>query len=317
MVPAKPTFSIVIPVYRESAHLPTVVAKIAEAASAVDEKFELILIDDGSPDDTWNVIKNLSERYSTLRAIQLSRNFGKESALCAGLEMARGCAVIVMDGDLQHPPDLIPQMVRLWRESGADVVEAVKEDRGEETLKGKMGAVLFYSILNRLSGYNLKGASDYKLMDRKVIDAWLSMPERSLFFRGMSAWLGFRRVQVSFQVPERVGGESGWSIFRLVRLAITAVTAFSSLPLHFVTFSGGIFFFFSVILGLQTLWRKAVGEAVSGFTTVIFLLLIIGSLLMISLGIIGEYLARIYDEVKGRPRYIISQRIDGTLDSVK
>ncbi|RAM48614.1 MAG: glycosyltransferase [Hapalosiphonaceae cyanobacterium JJU2] len=308
----QPTVTVVVPVYREGNHLTVVIKAIIAALETATSKefYEIVLIDDGSPDNTWEVIREISQDYSMLRAVRLSRNFGKECALCAGLEIAKGKAVIIMDGDLQHPPELIPEMLRLWHKSDADIVEAIKISRGQESLISKKGAQLFYAILNKLSGYNLRGASDYKLLDRKVVDAWLKMGERNLFFRGMTAWLGFRRVQIPFEVPPRIGGKSGWSIFKLIKLAITGLTAFSSLPLHLITFSGCVFLIFAVVLGLQTLFFKLIGRAVDGFTTVILLQLIIGSLLMISLGIIGLYLARIYEEVKGRPRYIISEIIN-------
>ncbi len=306
------TISVVIPVYKEGNHLSTVIKEIYKQLEKTKESYEIILVDDGSPDNTWNIILELSTYYYRLRALRLSRNFGKESAVSAGLETATGEGIVVMDGDLQHPPSLLPEMVRLWRESHADVVEAVKDNRGEEPFKNKIGSKIFYTILNKLSGYDLQGASDYKLMDRRVVDAYLEMGERNLFFRGMIAWLGFKRVQLPFVVPDRVGGESGWSTLRLIRLAMTAVTAFSSLSLHFITFFGVIFSLFSLILGGYALLLKFTGKAVSGFTTVIILLLIIGSLLMISLGIIGEYIARIYKEVKRRPRYVVAQTIDKT-----
>ncbi|TFI55835.1 glycosyltransferase [Mastigocladus laminosus UU774] len=308
----QPTVTVVVPVYREGNHLTVVIRAIIAALETATSKefYEIVLIDDGSPDNTWEVIREISQNYSILRAVRLSRNFGKECALCAGLEIAKGKAVIIMDGDLQHPPELIPQMLHLWHKSDADIVEAIKISRGQESLISNKGAQLFYAILNKLSGYNLTGASDYKLLDRKVVDAWLKMGERNLFFRGMTAWLGFRRVQIPFEVPPRIGGKSGWSIFKLIKLAITGLTAFSSLPLHLITFSGCVFMIFAVVLGLQTLFFKLIGRAVDGFTTVILLQLMIGSLLMISLGIIGLYLARIYEEVKGRPRYIISEKIN-------
>ncbi|MBI5640988.1 MAG: glycosyltransferase family 2 protein [Nitrospirae bacterium] len=305
-----PLISVVMPVYREGSSLRSVLDVLVEVLLSLKESFEVILVDDGSPDDTWVVIEQASMQYPVIRAVRLSRNFGKESAICAGLEMASGKAVIVMDGDLQHPPQLIPEMVRLWRESKADVVEAVKDDRGQESFVNRIGAGLFYSVFSRLSGYDLDRASDYKLIDRRVVDAWLTMGERNLFFRGMISWLGFRHLKIPFTVPERAGGQSGWSLFRLIKLAVTAVTSFSSLPLHLITLSGGVFLFFGMILGLQTLFNKLTGKAVSGFATVILLLLIIGSLLMISLGIIGEYIARIYEEVKRRPRYLISEKLE-------
>jgi glycosyltransferase involved in cell wall biosynthesis len=305
-----PKLSIVIPLYQEGASLENTMSRIQMILTSLNETFEFVLVDDGSPDGTWIKIECLSRQFPMIRAIRLSRNFGKESALAAGIEMAKGDAVIVMDGDLQHPPELIPEMVRIWRESHVDVVEAIKDHRSTEPLTNRIGAMIFYAILKNLSAYDLKGATDYKLMDRRVIDAWLKLGEHSLFFRGMVAWLGFRHVQIPFMVQDRVEGQSHWSVFQLIRLAVTAVTAFSSFPLHFITLAGMGFLVFAVILGSQTLFYKLVGEAVSGFATVILLLLIIGGALMIGLGVIGEYISRIYDEVKGRPRYIIAERID-------
>jgi glycosyltransferase involved in cell wall biosynthesis len=269
----------------------------------------LIVIDDGSPDETWKIISEEAEASSTLHGLRLSRNFGKELALCAGLERARGDVVIVMDGDGQHPPELLPEMVRLWETTGADVVEAVKTKRGPESLTERLGALLFYVVLNKLAGVNLKGVSDFKLMNRRAVDAWLQMEERNVFFRGMTAWLGFARVQIPFEVPRSAAGETGWSFPKRLKLALTGISAFSWLPLQFVTLLGLLFFVFSVLFGIYTLVLQLAGRSVSGFATVILLLLIIGSLLMLSLGIIGEYLARIYEEVKRRPRYVIASSI--------
>jgi len=174
-------------------------------------------------------------------------------------------------------------------------------------LSNKLGAQLFYFILNKLSGFHFKGASDFKLMNRKAVDAWLRMHERNVFFRGMTVWMGFNTVQIPFEVVPRSAGRSTWSILKRLKLALIGITAFSSFPLHIVTFAGVVFLGISV---LQTLYLKLAGRAVSGFATVILLELIIGSLLMISLGVIGEYLARIYEEVKGRPRYLIEESIE-------
>ncbi|HEX7044421.1 MAG TPA: glycosyltransferase family 2 protein [Burkholderiales bacterium] len=307
---SRPCLSVVVPLYREGRQVRQTVAVLAEVLRALDASFELILIDDGSPDDTWAAITEAAGRYDFIRAVRLSRNFGKEASVCAGLEMARGDAVVVMDGDLQHPPALIPEMLRLWRQGDADVIDAVKQDRGKETAFSRISASLFYRSFNALAGQDLKGASDYKLLDRRVVDAWLQMKERSVFFRGMSAWLGFRRKQVYFTVPERQNGASGWSTLKLIRLALTAVTAFSTAPLHLVSAAGAVFAVFALALGAQALYLKLTGAAVTGFTTVILLLLIIGCVLMFALGIIGEYLARIYEEVKARPRYVVAESIE-------
>lgn len=301
--------SVVIPLYREGQHLAETLKETLASLGTLDMDYELILVDDGSPDDTWQVIADQSRRYLGVKGIRLSRNFGKEAALAAGLEQATGDAIVVMDGDLQHPPTLIPAMVKHWKE-GAEVVEAVKQHRGTESHYSKLRAQLFYAIFTRLAGYDLRGASDFKLMDRRVLDAWRGMGERNLFFRGMNAWLGFRRVQLPFNVPARAGGESSWSVLQLVRLAMTAVTSFSSAPLQLITLTGAGFAVFALVLGAQTLYQKVVGHAVDGFTTVILLLLVIGGAVMLGLGIIGTYIARIYEEVKGRPRYIVAERVN-------
>src|SRR6266704_2487584 len=308
--PTAPLVSVVIPLYNEGSHVSALLSDLKTALEETGCQFDVILVDDGSRDDTWERIKAEARTLSNLRAVRLSRNFGKELALCAALERAQGNAVVVMDGDGQHPPSFLPLLADKWMTSGADIVEAVKRKRGRESLASKFGALTFYVILNKLSGFELKGASDFKLIDRRVLDTWLAMRERNVFFRGMTAWMGFRTIQIPFEVAARRGGKSGWSYFKRWKLALIGITTFSSLPLHLVTFAGVIFFIFAVGLGIQTLYLKLAGRAFTGFATVILLELIIGSLLMISLGIIGEYLARIYEEVKGRPRYIVSESID-------
>jgi glycosyltransferase involved in cell wall biosynthesis len=301
--------SLVIPVFNEEDILVNAVETIIAELNRIDslKSFELIIVDDGSQDSTWDLLtRQLCPRHSEIHALKLSRNFGKESALCAGLEVADARAVVVIDADLQHPPSLIREMYETWLTGSVDIVEAVKRSRGDEPFLSKVAANSFYLLFSRLSGVNLKNASDFKLMDRRVIDAWKALPERNLFFRGMSAWVGFTRKQIEFDVAERADSVSKWSTVGLFRLALTSIAAYSSAPLHLITAAGLIFIVFSIFLGLSTLYQYSTGIAVSGFTTVILLLLIIGGALMVSLGIIGEYLARIYDEVKARPRYLIS-----------
>ena len=302
--------SLVIPLFGEEQKLEFVLDTIQTEIKKCKCDYELILVDDGSVDNTWAVIQNEAKGNEMIKALRLSRNFGKEAAICAGLEAAKGDAAILIDGDLQHPPSLIPEMVDLWHDGKGDIIEAVKKMRGKETVVKRIGALIFYYLFNKLSGSELGKSTDYKLLDRHVIDAWLKLGERNLFFRGMTAWLGFKHVQIEFVVNKRFNGDSKWSFFKLIRLAVTALTAFSSLPLHLVTILGFFFLIFAILLGLNTLSQKIAGIAVSGFTTVILLQLIIGSLLMICLGIIGEYIARVYQEIKGRPRYLIKERIE-------
>ncbi len=310
--PSSNLISVVVPVFQEAEALRTFLASVRHALGQAAISYEVVLVDDGSSDNTWPIIAEEAKASSSVRGFRLSRNFGKEAALCAGLEEARGAAVLVMDGDGQHPASLLPEMIRMWQTTGADIVQAVKRSRGRESFSNKASALLFYIVLEKFSGFHLKGASDFKLMSRKAVNSWLRMGERNVFFRGMTAWMGFTTVQIPFEVVDRARGQSTWSYLKRLKLAVTGITAFSSVPLQLVTFAGGLFLVFSVILGAQTIYLKLSGQAVSGFATVILLELIIGSCLMISLGIIGEYLARIYREVKRRPRYLITESTDTT-----
>ena len=299
--------SIVIPVYQEESHISSSIRVIEQVIITNEINYVFNLVDDGSKDGTWREIRIMAENNPRIISIRLSRNFGKESALCAGLEYAEGDMVLVMDSDLQHPPELIPEMVKAWREEGFDVVEGVKSSRGKENPIYRLCAKFFYYIIYKTSDINLGKASDYKLMDRRAVDAWKEMQERAIFFRGMSAWIGFDRKQLQFDVAERVNGKTKWSFVRLVRLAVNAITSYTSVPLHCITLLGIIMFFGAIALGIQTLYMKFFGRATSGFTTVILLQLIIGSSIMVSLGMIGIYLTKIYKEVKGRPRYLVSK----------
>lgn len=305
-----PNLSIVIPAFNEADTLMECLGDILEHVNSVRLPYEILIVDDGSIDTTWDVVSFFAQNYQEVRGIKLSRNFGKEAAITAGLETATGDAVIVMDADMQHPPKLIPEMVKVWKEGNADIVEAVKRDRGKEPFFSEARAGFFYWLMKKFTGLDLKNASDFKLLSRKVIEAHNRLPESSRFFRGIVFWLGFRRIQIPFSVGERVTGRSKWSSRHLFSLAIDASTSFSSTPLHFITIMGIITFMISLIMGIQTLYRKFSGTAVSGFTTVILLLLFIGSTLMFSLGIIGIYISRIFEEVKKRPKTIIDKTLN-------
>src|SRR4029077_4709768 len=306
--------SVLIPVHNESDQVAQNLSLIHAEASKTGLPTEMIVVDDGSTDNTWHVLETVVEQLPALKAIRFSRNFGKESAIRAGLTYSRGRACIVIDSDLQHPPELIPEMVRLWRDEHWDIVEGIKRTRGTEPLINKIGARFFYRTLSRLSGYDLYGSSDFKLLDRRVIDAWLDMRERNTFFRAMVSWLGYRRKQITFSVPRRRLTRSRWSFFSLFRLAVIAITAFSSLPLQAVTILGGLFLFCAILFSGYALAMYFAGLAFPGFTTVIILELLIGGVLMISLGIIGTYIAQIYQEVKYRPRYVVAETVSSRSD---
>ena len=236
----------------------------------------------------------------------------KKQGFFAGLSLALGDAVVVMDCDLQHPPQVILEMWKLWQE-GYEVVEGIKTSRGKESIAHKMSAGLFYKIMSKLIKMDMNASSDYKLLDRKVVDVLLELPEKNTFFRALTFWAGFRTITVEYEVQERMYGQSKWSVISLMKYAITNATSFSTLPLQLVTVMGMVSILFSIILAVQTMFKYLTGNAVEGFTTVILLVLIIGGFIMLSLGIIGHYIARIYEEVKGRPRYIISKVTDNVM----
>ncbi len=296
--------SIVLPAYNEEQNISNTAAVLSKLLEENGIEYELVFISDGSRDGTFAEIQKEAAANACVKGAEFSRNFGKEAAIFAGLEMAQGDAVIVMDCDLQHPPSVIPEMWRLWQE-GAEVVEGIKRSRGKESFGYKLSAGLFYKIMSRLIKLDMNASSDFKLLDRRVVEVLLLLPERNTFFRALSFWTGFRTVPVYYEVQERQFGESKWSFWSLMKYAVTNVTSFSTLPLQMVTVMGVISILFSIVLFIQTLAKFLSGTAVEGFTTVILLILIIGGFLMLSLGIIGHYLARIYEEVKGRPRYII------------
>jgi polyisoprenyl-phosphate glycosyltransferase len=301
------SISIVSPVFNEAQGLPLFIDRVEEALHDTGLEYEIVLVDDGSQDGSWEVIAELSMKDPHVRGVELSRNFGKEAALMAGLAETHGDAVLVMDADLQHPPRVIPDMVRAWR-AGADIVEAVKRTRTGQSRAAQFASRMFNSVFRRLTRVDLTNATDFRLLGREVVDTVIAMPERAVFFRGMSTWVGFSRAQVEFDVDARVTGESRWGVRALARLAINAVTSFTAAPLHLVTLAGVAFTLFSIVVGVQTLVRWLMGDAIQGFTTVILLLLIQGSFVLLGLGIMGEYLARIHEEVKARPRYVVSRR---------
>ncbi len=299
--------SVIIPAYNEQDMVSQTFHTVKEILDGANIPFELIFVDDGSKDMTYMNITELSKSCSEIRGISFSRNFGKESAIFAGLENATGACCVIMDCDLQHPPATIVEMYHLW-EQGYEVVEGVKASRGKETAFHKLCANGFYGIISKVTGIDMANASDFKLLDRRAIDALLIMPERAPFFRALSSWIGFKTTSVSFEVQERTVGTSKWSMWSLTKYAIRNITSFSGAPMQFVTLMGWIMLVFSMIFAAHSLYRYFTGTALEGFTTVILLQLIIGSVLMISLGIIGHYISRIYDEIKGRPRYIINKR---------
>ena len=298
--------SVILPAYNEKDMIPVAAETLAGILDKEGIAFELLFVNDGSTDGTWDAICRAREKDPRVCGICFSRNFGKEAAMFAGLEKARGDCCVVLDCDLQHPPEKIVEMYRLW-EQGYEVVEGIKEDRGQETGLHRFAANSFYGLISRATGMDMASSSDFKLLDRKVVDTLNAMPERNVFFRALSFWVGFRRAEVKYDVRERTAGESKWSTRALIKYAVTNIGSFSSAPLHLITVIGVIALIVAIVFSVVSLVQKLMGVALGGFTTVIILLLLFGSLIMISLGIIGYYIARIYEEVKGRPRYVIEE----------
>jgi glycosyltransferase involved in cell wall biosynthesis len=300
--------SIVIPAYNEEAGIERTVKEIRAILQQCEVDHEIIVVDDGSRDGTYEKVRRMSEEGGNIRGIRFSRNFGKEAAILAGLQASTGEAMITIDADLQHPPQLIPAMIGKWRK-GAKVVHAVKRDRSGDGSLLRIRASVFNRILSRFSGIEMQNASDFKLLDREAVDIVVfQMKEKRRFYRGLAQWVGFEQESLPFDVPARGAGQGKWSLRSLAELAITAIVSFSSAPLRIVTILGLFTLFFAFVVSVETLLSVYRGKAVSGFATIEITILLIGSFIMISLGIVGEYLAKIYEETKARPSYIMSSR---------
>ncbi len=297
--------SVVVPAYNEQQGIAQAVQTISLVLGGTGMDWEIIVVDDGSRDNTYLAALELCKAEPRIRVMALSRNFGKESAMLAGLEHAGGDAVIIIDADLQHPPDLIPQMLEKWRQ-GADIVHAVKRNRNGDSLPKRSMVYLMNKMISELGGIDVENASDFKLLDREVVDIIVRrLPERQRFLRGLTSWIGFSESYLYFDVEERQAGESKWSFFSLLKLSVTALTSFTTLPLQIVTLLGVLTMILGFFVAADALFSFFNGQAVSGFATTIICLLLIGSFIMISLGVIGAYIARIYEEVKGRPAYLV------------
>lgn len=303
----KQMLSVIIPSYNEDAMIEKTAAVISGLLAENNIDCEIIFVDDGSKDNTWKLIQDTASNNPLVHGIHFSRNFGKESAIVAGLTEAKGDAAVVIDCDLQHPPETIPEMYRLWEE-GYEVIEGQKRSRGQESAAHGFAAKTFYSLMSSATGIDMSKASDFKLLDRKAIDVLINLRERNSFFRALSSWIGFKTAVVEYDVREREAGETKWSTKSLVKYAVNNITGFTAAPMHAIAVLGCILLTVSLIFGVVTLIQKINGKAVEGFTTVILLLGFSSSIIITSLGIIGYYIEKIYDEIKGRPKYIVSEK---------
>lgn len=296
--------SVVAPVYDEEELIEAFVARAT--ASVADYDFELLLVNDGSKDSTPEILDRIAERDPRVRVIHLSRNFGHQAALTAGLEHAIGDVVAMIDADLQDPPELIPEMVRRWRE-GSDVVYAVRRQREGETAFKLATASWFYKLFRQLAQVDLEpNSGDFRLLDRRALDALLSMTERSRFLRGMTVWVGFSQTAVSYERDARAAGETKYTLRKMLRFSLDAIASFSHLPLQLATYVGLLSAGLAFIAIPVVIAMHFAGSYLPGFGTITIAILLLGGIQLIALGVIGEYVGRIYDEVKHRPLYIVS-----------
>lgn len=308
---AAPEISFVLPVLNESDGLSDFIEELGRFATdslGLDEScYEIILVDDGSSDASWECICSLASAHAGRTGLRLSRHFGKEAALLAGMSAASGQAVITLDADGQHPLASLVKFIAAWRD-GDDIVHGVKDRKSQRV---RLGARLFNHLFSRMTGIDLVGASDFKLLDRRVVDILLQQfPERVRFHRGLAQWLGFRQRKIEFTPVVRLHGQTRWSFFSLLRYAFDSLSAYTHLPLKFVPLLGMLMFVVSLALGGEALVSRLRGEAVSGFATLEMTILFVGSVMMMGMGVIGLYLARMFDEIKHRPVYLISDRTD-------
>jgi dolichol-phosphate mannosyltransferase len=305
----KPTISIVAPVHNEEPVLPQLYERVRQVMEQSAETWELVLVNDGSRDRSAEVIETLHRQDPRVRGVSFSRNFGFQIAVTAGLDYARGDAVVLIDADLQDPPEVILQMISKWRE-GYDVVYGVRAGREGETLFKKFTAKAFYRIIHRITSVNIPlDTGDFRLMDRRVVDAIGRMPERNRFLRGMVSWVGYKQTGVFYKRQARAAGETKFGVRRMTRFAADAITSFSYFPLQMATYLGFTIALVSLLGIVVVIALRVFGShELSGQATTLVAVLFLGGVQLISLGIIGEYLGRIYDEVKGRPLYLIDRR---------
>jgi len=302
-----PEISIIVPAFNEAEGLAAFLSQLFAVLASCSGSHEVWVVDDGSRDATWERLRGELARYPQLHGLRFTRNFGKEAAILAGLRQVRGRAVVVMDADGQHPPALLPQMLALWRSGEAQIVAAQKADRGTDSWFARLNARLFNGLMHTLTGLDLEGASDFRLLDRRVVDTLLAFPEKVRFFRGMTVWTGFTTVPLPFDVAPRIAGSSHWSTAQLTRLAITAITSYSAKPLSMIFRLGLFGMFAAFLLMLQAVYSWATQAAVSGWTSMTVVVLFFGSANLLGIGVLGAYLAQIFDEIKGRPEFLVNE----------
>ncbi len=298
------TLTVIIPAFNEGGNVERVTEKVYEVLKD-KVNFEILFVDDGSKDDTWSKMSEMSKKYSFVRALKFSRNFGKEAAVYAGLLNAAGECAVVIDSDLQHPPEKILDMYKEWQ-NGYKVVECVKSSRGKENGAHGFAANMFYGIMSKLMNFDMANYSDFKLLDRKAINAILSMPEKNTFFRASSAWVGFKTTKVEFEVGEREDGESKWPIKSLIKYALNNIALFSNAPLQIVSVLSVICFIAGIVFGGISVYR-VMNDLNTQLMTILSAQCILSGSMLAGMGIMGFYMSKMFDEIKGRPKYLIEE----------
>jgi glycosyltransferase involved in cell wall biosynthesis len=307
--------SVVLPAQNEAPCVGQLIDRLKAVLESTERDWEVVFVDDGSTDETWPLLRDAADRDGRIRALRLSRNFGHQIALTAGLQAAEGDAVITLDSDLQHPPELIPELIGKAQQENLDVVYAVRGPKDSEGPFKVASAKFFYWVLNRLSSLDLPhGGADYRYMSRRAVNALLAMPERHRFLRGMARWVGYPQGYVEYERQPRPGGHSKYTQRKMVRFALDAVINFSALPLRIASWSGILF---SVLGGMYLLFvlgsRLFTADAVPGWTSVVGVALVLGGVQLACLGIIGQYIGRMYDELKGRPLFFVWEDTRGVM----
>jgi polyisoprenyl-phosphate glycosyltransferase len=299
--------SIVIPLFNEEGNIAVLYAALILALEKISSEYEIIFVDDGSKDRSFELIFNISQQNSKVLGISLSRNFGHQIALTAGMEHASGEVVVTMDGDMQHPPEVIVDLYNKYKQ-GYDIVNSIRTETADSSAFKNITSQYFYKIINSLSDIHIEPASaDFRLMNRKTVDAFLKLKEKDRFTRGMISWMGFKQAQVEYTAPERFSGKSKYSLFKMFSFAVDGITSFSAKPLRISFYAGLIVSFVGLLYAIYAVVEYFKGNTSPGWASTLVSILIIGGIQLISIGIIGEYLARVFNEAKNRPLYLVKQ----------
>lgn len=307
-----PTYSVIAPIFDEAEILPLFYERIVGVMETIGEPFELILVNDGSQDASLALMQKLQQADGRVRVVDFSRNFGHQAAITAGMAYARGDAVIIIDADLQDPPEVIPELITQWQ-AGAEVVYAQRVKRAGETPFKRASAALFYRLLRRMTAVEIPAdTGDFRLLDRRVAEVLRALPEHHRFMRGLAAWVGFRQVAVPYERQERIAGQTKYPLRKMIRLAVDGMTSFSYVPLRLATNLGFLLAFLSLVGIVIAVILRLLHHEIVGQASTLILVLLLGGVQLIFLGILGEYLGRIYDEVRGRPLYIVRSLLENT-----